>query len=266
MTHRSTATDSPLRLVVIAAALVAAGAAQAAVGPASGSGVLDYGAAGNVFELSPWLYVQGIDANAKPPSEIVTLNPLLSFSSSMISVNPGLMTIDYRLRNNSGVSSFFDLRFMFFANPDGDPVAFMDKLSETWGSAVAGDPVRRAGLDFLSSPSVINSFISSINLPDTYDATCTTGSGCDATVGLQWNAAMIGPGETFHIVVGLSDNGQALSSRWIDATSVSNPTGTTLRLSGMSQIIPVPEPASAWMLVAGLAVLGGAAAKRRARR
>ena len=77
---------------------------------------------------------------------------------------------------------------------------------------------------------------------------------------------MIGPGETFHIVVGLSDNGQARSSRWIDITSISSPPSTTLRLSGMSQIIPVPEPASAWMLVAGLAVLGGAAAKRRARR
>jgi hypothetical protein len=56
-----------------------------------------------------------------------------------------------------------------------------------------------------------------------------------------------------------------VSTRWIDATSVNSP-GTSLRVSGLSQVIPVPEPASAWMLVAGLGVLGGVAARRRRQR
>lgn len=261
MTQLPSAMTVRLRLMAVAAALVSAGAAQGAVGPAAGSGVLDYGLSGNVFEMSPWLYVQGISANAQAPGDIVTLNPVLTYSASMASVNPGLMTIDYRVRNTGLVGSFFDLRFMFYANPDGDPVQFRDTLSEVWGAAAAGDPVRRAGLDFASAPSIINGFTANNNLTEGYDAGCLAKAGCDATVGMQWNAASIGPGETFRVLVGLSDNDQHLSARWIDATAT-NTADTSLRLSGVSSIIPVPEPASGWMLVAGLAVLGWAARQR----
>lgn len=258
-----------LRSLIAATALVAVGAAQAAVAPPALSGFADYGRAGNIFELAPSLFVQGL-GNADDPVAVVGLNADLSFADSSSGWGTGLVRLDYRV-SNTGVGAFGPLRFMLFANPDGDGVAFLDTLSETWGVGGGGNPVRREAREFTTDPfsTITARFRSTSQLNEglsALDAACTSAGGCDAVIGLQWDAPTLGPGETFHIVVGLSDNGQALSSRWIDATSSSDPTGTTLRLSGMSQIIPVPEPASAWMLAAGLALLGGAAARRRARR
>ncbi|MBC7729672.1 MAG: PEP-CTERM sorting domain-containing protein [Microbacteriaceae bacterium] len=64
---------------------------------------------------------------------------------------------------------------------------------------------------------------------------------------------------------GLSDDGQHLSSRWVDAASVASPANTALRISGQSAVIAVPEPGAAWMLAGGLVLVGAVIRRRRQR-
>lgn len=255
-----------LRHVVVVTALVASGATQAVVTAPAGPGFADYGNGGNIFELATSLFVQGL-GNANDPTSVVALNADLSFSESISGWGTGLVSLDYFVQNTGG-SDFGPLRFMLFTNPDGDGTTFLDSVTETWGAGGSGNPVRREVRAFTVDPfsTITARFRATGQLDEgsaAIDASC--GAGCDAVVGLQWDTPTLGPGETFHLVVGLSDNGQAVSTRWIDATSVNSP-GTSLRVSGLSQVIPVPEPASAWMLVAGLGVLGGVAARRRRQR
>lgn len=266
MKHSQVVLSAGRRRLAAAAALAACTAAHANVAqpPSLDGSFADYGAIGNVFQLAPQLYVQGLGSPGAPEA-VVALNPALQYLATTSGVGTGLMKIDYRVRNTSLVDSFFDLRFMVFANPDGDPTNFLDVLSENWGAAAAGDPVLREGRVFSNVDSILSRFQLNQNLTEgvaAHDAGCLAAAGCDATVGLQWNAAKLAPGETFRVLLGLSDDGQQLSSRWIDATSVASPSDTMLRMSGQSSIIPVPEPESAWMLAAGLAVLGVAARRR----
>ena len=138
---------------------------------------------------------------------------------------------------------------------------------ENWGPAAPGDPVLREVRAYDDDPSVgvLANFLLNNTLvegADAIDASCRSSTGCDATAGLQWNALALGPGETFRIQVAFSDAGQQVSARWIDFVAVNSP-DTTLRMSGLSTIVPVPEPSVALMLAAGLAVLGFAARRRR---
>ena len=264
-------TSKGMRVTALAALLLAAAAADATlVQPSIVDGTFaDYGAIGNIFELKPQLSVQGLGSPGDPGS-VVALNPLLQYKATPTGVGTTLMTITFDVRNISLTDSFFDLRFMVYINPDGAPsgapLEFLDRLTETWGAAAAGDPLRREGRAFISpADTILSRFQLTRNLdegPPAHSPGCLAAAGCDATVGLQWNAAQLGPGETFRVTFGLSDDGQHLSSRWVDATSVASPADTALRISGLSAIIAVPEPGAAWMLAGGL-VLVGAALRRR---
>ena len=267
MTNPVAAVQAALRPLGLAAALAASTAAYANVvqPPALAESFADYGGIGNIYQLVPQLYVQDLGDPGLPGS-VVALNPALQFQEVVAGVGSNLMTIDYRVRNTSPVESFSDLRFMVFLNPDGDPANYLDVLSQNWGAPVGGDPVLREGRAFSSVDSILSRFQLNKNLTEgaaALDADCVAATGCDATVGLQWNAAQLGPGETFRVVFGMSDDGQFLSPRWIAANSVLSPGDTVLTMSGVSSIIPVPEPASGWMLAAGAAVLGAVLRRRR---
>ena len=264
-------TSNGMRVTALAVLLLAAAAADATlVQPSIVDGSFaDYGAVGNIFELKPQLSVQGL-GNPGDPASVVALNPSLQYQATATGVGTTLMTLNFEVRNVSLTNSFLDLRFMVYVNPDGArsgaPSEFLDRLTETWGAAAAGDPVRREGRAFVSpADTLLSRFQLTRNLdegPPAHDPGCLALAGCDATVGLQWNAAQLGPGETFRVMFGLSDDGQHLSSRWVDATSVASPADTALRISGLSAVIAVPEPGAAGTL-AGELVLVGAVMRRR---
>jgi hypothetical protein len=228
------------RGLLLTGALLAMGAAHAAVGPpgsvGDGGGMenIGYGNGGNVFQLEPMLFVQGLGSPANPLS-VTALNPALNYAFSVSGAGTSLMTIEYRIGNTSAS-----------------------------GPHQPADPDHREARDFDPVNTILNHFVDNSSLTEGFDAKCQSAPGCDATVGLQWNAPEVGPGQVLRVVVGLSDNGQHLSSRWIDVTAQNSP-GTVLTLSGVATVATIPEPASAAMLAGGLGILV-AAVRRRARR
>lgn len=251
------------------ACLLAAPATHAAVAGGTGpdfEGGFDnigYGLDGNVFQLTPRLFINGLGSPGGPAS-VTTLNGALDYGVSVAGAGSGLMTIDYRITNSSTTESFSQLRFMVFANPDGEQLNFLDTVSETWGAAVAGDPVRREVRTITGDPfdSIIGRFNVNANLTDAApDAACLAAAGCDAVMGLQWNAATLGPQESLLVRLALSDDGRTLSSRSLSFAGV-GAAGTTLTVSGFSQVTAVPEPSTWAMALAGLAVLARLAGRR----
>jgi hypothetical protein len=261
-----------LHHIALAGALLAAGSAQAVVSAPGttefGGNMADitYGSTGNIFQLDPALFVLGLGDSGNPQSVAGRAPLLLQYSFSVSGQDSGLMTIEYRMRNISQGETINQLRFMVFANPDGGD-DFNDVLSETWGPAGLGNPVLREGREFVNPITGIKAgFGLNNNLSEgaaALDPACTALPGCDATVGLQWNAPVLAPGETFRVRLGLSDTNLALSSRFLTIRSATAP-DTVLTFSGQSAILPVPEPAAVWTMAAGLAALGLLARRRRA--
>lgn len=260
-----------LAATLAAASLLATTGAHAAVSapPAVNSdGSMDnaaYGLAGNLFRLEPLLFVQGL-GSADNAQVVAGRNAGLQFSAPLVSgAGTNLMTIEYALRNISASESFSQLRFVAFANPDSS-ATFLDTVTESWPAALAGDPVRREARAFIDPISGINVGFGNVgNLtegPLPLDAACTAPAGCDATIGLQWNATTLAPGEVLRVRVGLSDNGQSLSGRFLTIASTDD--ATVLTFSGQSAVVAVPEPGAGWLLAAGLGGLGFMLRRRQA--
>ncbi|MES2715766.1 MAG: PEP-CTERM sorting domain-containing protein [Pseudomonadota bacterium] len=259
-----------LAITLAAGSLLGATGAHAAVSaPLSinDDGSMDNAAygAGNLFRLEPLLFVQGL-GSADNAQVVAGRNAGLQFDAPLVSgAGTNLMTIEYKLRNISAAESFTQLRFVAFANPDSS-ASFLDTVAESWGAPIAGDPVRREARAFIDPISGINVGFGNVgNLTEgalPLDAACTAAPGCDATVGLQWDAATLAPGQVFRLRLGLSDNGQALSGRFLTIASTDD--ATMLTFSGQSAVVAVPEPGAGWLLAAGLGGLGFMLRRRQA--
>ena len=255
------------RTTLLAAALLASGAAQAVLQPSlvevdgelgaiTASGDLNrflYGAGGMVYDLRPMLSVNLLGSPASP-QEVAGRNVALQFGFSSSGVGTNLLTLAYEIRNLSSSESFQDLRFMVYANPDGSALDFQDVVTEQWGAKAARDPDRRAVRAFDSGDLLLGSFAATRELADAAPAGACAAAGCDATLGMQWNTATLGPNQMLRVRIGLSDDGSALSSRWLLATAAGDP-GSALTLSGTAEVLAVPEPGIAAMLAVGLEVL-----------
>lgn len=274
MTSYSKSRASMLRTsaALAAAALtsVAAHATMGTIAPTAAGGFegLTYGPVdgGNVFQFSPVLFIEGL-GGAKAPTEVVALNPALSFDYDVNGEGTDLLTIDYKI-TNKGATAFTNLRFWAFANPDGDQTDYLDTLGEHWGAATATGPVARESQAFTDNPldNILSRANVNLGLTDGPPAAaCTVAAGCDAVFALQWNAASLGAGESFIVRVGLSDAGRTLSTRFLTASSVADPL-THLIFSGTGSITPaVPEPSQVALLLAGLCAVGVVASRRRVR-
>jgi len=176
----------------------------------------------------------------------------LNFSSFVSGDGTGLLEINYLLRNTS-FSTSFNLGFIARVDPDGGGLLTNDTGIFTFPSVAAGEPVR---WEIDSSSGNIDSNINPGGLLDNSNNCLVS---CDLIYALQWDFGQLDPGQTAIVRLGLSDNGQALSSNFLDANSVSD--SATLRLSGVASVVPIP--AALPLLLSGL--IGLAFMTRRVR-
>ncbi len=275
ITHSMKGAARVTRALGAAALGLTALSAQAVVGsPTAVSfyGSLDdasYGTTGNLFELVPFLFVNGL---GKPslPTEVVVLNPGLTYSAPVLSgFGTGLATVEYRITNVTdpikNPETFSDLRFLAYANPDGNP-DFIDTVKVVPGSGLSTDPAVFEVRDYFTEDAldtIVARFVKNKAISGGVDAVCLSSAGCDAQFAMQWNAATLAPGESFVIRIGLSDTGASLSSAYLQALSTTNAT-TQLTFSGTGQVMAVPEPSTWVLLMAGLGAVAWCARGQRA--
>ena len=216
---------------------------------------------GAVFQLNALLFVDEVSSTAQIVEQLTTFTKLKVDKTAFgpVGLGTGLAEFDYRVTNVDS-SAQSDLRFMTVFGIDGNPTTLLESVAETWGAKLPSDPSRRQTLawDGVPGPSSLNNLWIASNGAASPEGSgvppaCIAASVCDTFVGLQWDVPTLNPGESFLVRVGLSDDGQHLSSRFLTVTA--DPTGginNVLTVSGSIEITPVPEPSSLSMLVAGL--------------
>jgi hypothetical protein len=254
---------------ILAAALSAS--AQSAVTMPGGDALgktgdfinINYGSGdlGTVFQLNALLYVDEVKSTDQIVNQLTTFTKLAVDRNGFgpTGLGTGLGEFDYRV-TNVGTTAQSDLRFMTVLGVDGNPNTQKESVAETWGAKQAFDPDRRQTLDWdgVPSHSLNNLWIASNGAasPAGSGVPAACGVKCDTFVGLQWDIPVLNPGESFLVRVGLSDDGQHLSSRFLTITA--DPTGgisNALTFSGTAQVVSVPEPSSYAMLLGGLALV-----------
>ena len=219
------------------------------------------GGLGAVFQLNALLYVDEVSSTDQIAQQLTTFTKLKVDTTGFgpVGLGTGLAEFDYRV-TNVDTNPQSNLRFMTVFGIDGNPTTLLESVAETWGAKLAGDPSRRQTLawDGIPGPSSLNNLWIGSNGAASPEGSgvppaCLTASVCDTFVGLQWDVPTLNPGESFLVRVGLSDDGQHLSSRFLTITA--DPSGgfnNALTVSGSIEITPVPEPSSLSMLIAGL--------------
>jgi hypothetical protein len=205
---------------------------------------IHYGQSGLAY-LSLYLYTGELGVSESPVISAATTD--LSYAYSYSGFGQSLATISYTI-GNEGAQSFNDLRFIVKVQADGSP-SFIDNgrtVPAPWGAASVGDPAHFQIADIADGLNF--SIVQNDRLLDNNQCN----SPCDIDFGLQWNIDKIAPGQAFILTVGLSDNGLALSQRYLVAESVDSP-NTVLTFSG--NIAAVPTPAAAGLFASGLVAL-----------
>ena len=210
---------------------------------------INYGLTGLAY-VKPFLFVGDLAATDKPSNVAAVTN--LDYGYQFSGLGTPMLTVTYSITNNDA-AAFNDLRFMVDVQADGSG-SFNDTPTVVWPAQGMGGPDHYQVEDWFSVD-LPTEIIANNGLND-IDA--CGGLVCDVDFGLQWNLASIAPGQTWQIVIGLSDNGSTLSNRFLQATSWDT-TSTELTFSGNASVIPLP--AAAWLFGSGL--LGLVVAARR---
>jgi len=225
--------------------------AAVSVGGNLGNGQFDslsYGTTGT-GSLDALLFVGDFAGTTNIKTQ-VSGTPLGPFIPPSVGGSASFATITFLITNSSPSFTFSDLRFMVDVQADGSGT-FQDKPQAVWGPKVNGAPDHYQIVDFGVDGPLTTKMVANNGLSDSVSASCTGVASCDVDLGLEWDLAKLGPGETWSITVGLSDDGQTLSSRYLRATSADS-AGTELIFSGIAAI---PEPAPFAILIAGLGLL-----------
>jgi hypothetical protein len=198
-------------------------------------------------QVTPFLYVKELGSTQDPPTQVS--GTALTYNASYSGAGTSVLDIVYTLQNTGG-SPFTDLRFMVNAQADGSGT-FSDTASESWGAAIAGDPDRRQIQSILNFPAdTLATSIPANNGVIEGPNPCL--AACDVDLGLQWNRATLGAGETWTINVKLLDNpGMVIGGRYL--TAISADTAATALVFGNPQL--VPEPQTYALVLAGLGLI-----------
>jgi len=188
------------------------------------------------------------DAAAASGMEFVSPPPAGAGSADLL--------VQYRLRNITG-AAFPAIKFIAAVNPDGDTVDFRD-VPEVHMVAGLGEP-SQFGVDQFSLLGGLSADISAGQL----DGGNHCGTPCDVFFALQWEIPSLQPGDTAVVTVKLGDNllGSPLSQSFLAARQANaageivDPVDNFLRFSGTVSIVPIPEPETWTMLLAGLGLL-----------
>lgn len=212
---------------------------------------IHYGESGLAY-LSLYLFTGELGVTESPVISAATTD--LSYGYSFTGFGGSLATFTYTL-GNDGPQSFTDLRFMVKIQADGSS-SFIDTAHTVpvpWGTADNSDPAHFQIADFADGLNL------SIVQNDRLDDSNGCSASCDVDMALQWNIPEIASGQIFQLTIGLSDNGLALSNRYLVAESVDS-ANTVLSFSGV--VTSVPVPAAAWLFGSGVALLTARRSKR----
>src|SRR5215813_9254698 len=195
------------------------------------------------------LFVGDLASTANMKDQIAG-TPLGPFIAPSIGGSASFATVTFLIRNSSPSFTFSDLRLMVDVQADGSGT-FEDKPQPGWGPKIDGAPDHYQIVDFGIDGPLTAKMVANNSLNDSISAACTGVAACDVDLGLEWDLAKVRPGQTWSITVGLSDDGQTLSNRYLRATSADS-AGTELTFCGIAAI---PEPAPCAILIAGLGLL-----------
>jgi hypothetical protein len=249
-----------LGAALAAACFIPAGGAFAAIsiGTDLGGGSFQnvgYGATGVASQVSPFLYVKELASTQAPPTQVS--GTALTYNATFSGAGSSALEIVYTLQNTGG-SAFTDLRFMVNAQADGSG-SFNDTATEAWGAAIAGDPDKRQIQSILDFPNDTLATLIPVNNGVTEGPNPCV-AACDVDLGLQWNRATLGAGETWTIRVKLVDDpALVIGGRYLTATSADT-AGTALVFGNPTL---VPEPQTYALVLAGLGLISWLRMRRR---
>lgn len=228
------------RAALFALAMASAGSVLGAMSLPSGdiwlNGDFDdigYGYTGLAY-VKPFLFVGDLAATDKPGSHAAVTN--LDYGYQLSGLGTSMLKVTYSITNNDP-AAFSDLRFMVDVQADGSD-SYMDTPKVTWPAKGPGGPDRYQVEDWFSVD-LPTEIIANNGLND-MDA--CGGAACDVDFGLQWDLATLAPGQLWKITLALSDDGSALSNRFLQAISVDT-LNTELTLSGKAAVVPLPAAA-----------------------
>lgn len=203
---------------------------------------VNYGSSGLGY-VTPFLYVGDLASTESPANTAATT--LLSYQYLVSGLGSNQMQIHYSLTNNDP-DPFDDLRFIVNVQADGSG-SFSDNWFSQWGAKGSGDPDNRQIADFfaLDLPA---SIVANNGLNNSENCALP----CDVDMALQWNLDSLLPGQTWSLLIALSDDGSAISSRFLRAASADLGNSSQLTFSGTASVVPIPGA----LVLMGSAVLG----------